>query len=109
MVDAIEILVGDVNDVYARVYARYLGEDAERIELSGTLRGPICESARTLPANIAFRDAGKPGQVEALIPDPCTWSPDLPHLYQADVTARHGDQTLAEYHGTIGLRRVQDE
>jgi hypothetical protein len=109
MAPSIEIFVGDVNDVEARVYARYVGADeesGERIDLRGTLRGPYCEGSRTLPAEIAFRDTGKPGEVQALIPDPCTWSPDLPHLYQADVEARQGERVVAEFHGTIGLRRA---
>jgi len=115
MTDAIEIFVGDVNDVEARVYARYVGAakddgaHAERIVLKGRLRGPYCERSRTLPAEIAFRDSEKPGLIEALVPDPCTWSPDLPHLYQADVEARQGQRVLAEYHGTIGLRRGNDD
>jgi beta-galactosidase/beta-glucuronidase len=112
---SIEIFVGDVNDVEARVYARYVGAaenegaHAERIVLKGRLRGPYCERSRTLPAEIAFRDSEKPGLIEALVPDPCTWSPDLPHLYQADVEARQGQRVLAEYHGTIGLRRGQHD
>ena len=115
MDQSIEIFVGDVNDVEARVYARYVGAadgsgmEPERVVLRGTLRGPYCERSRTLPAEIAFRDAGKPGLIEALVPDPCTWSPELPHLYQADVEARQGQRVLAEYHGTIGLRRGQHE
>jgi len=115
MGQSIEIFVGDVNDVEARVYARYVGAAAESggaegepVVLRGTLRGPYCEGSRTLPAQIAFRDAGKPGLIEALVPDPCTWTPELPHLYQADVEARQGQRVLAEYHGTIGLRRLRD-
>jgi hypothetical protein len=110
MNDALEIYAGDVNDVEARVYARYLGvagDRAEPVVLRGTLRGPFCEGTRTLPAVIAFRDLGPQqiGVAEALVPDPCTWSPELPHVYQVDVDATLGDRTVAEYHGAIGLRR----
>jgi hypothetical protein len=117
MSESIEIFVGDVNDVEARVYARYVGSDvdsgaeAERIIVDGTLRGPLCEGSRTLPAVVEFRrlNTRQPGLAEALVPDPCTWSPEMPHLYQADITARRGEQVVAEYHGTIGLRRGSDE
>ena len=34
------------------------------------------------------------------------WTPEMPHLYQADIEARQGEQLIAEYHGTIGLRRL---
>ncbi len=115
MAPSIDISVGDVNDVEARVFARYVSAaesgdaEAEQVVLRGTLRGPYCEQSRTLPAEIMFRDTGRPGLVEALVPDPCTWSPELPHLYQADVEARQGQRVLAEYHGTIGLRRSQHD
>jgi Glycosyl hydrolases family 2 len=109
----IEITVGDVNDVEARVYARYAGpiegpdSEEERIVLVGTVRGPYCEGTRTLPAQFNFRqkDAGRIAEAEAFVPDPCTWSAELPHLYQADIEARQGDRVIAEFHGTIGLRR----
>ena len=45
-------------------------------------------------------------QVETVVSDPCMWTPEMPHLYQADVEARQGEQLVAEYHGTIGLRRL---
>ena len=111
MPDEIEIFVGDVNDVEGRVFAHYKPASSERagseaILLRGTLRGPFCETARTLPAEIPFRDLGseQSGLAEAIVPDPCVWSPELPHLYQADVEARQGDRIIAEYHGMIGLR-----
>jgi hypothetical protein len=113
----IEISVGDVNDVEARVFVRYCGaraaDSAEngRIVLRGTLRGPYCEGTRTLPAEFNFRDLGSGLDVvaEAIIPDPCTWSPDLPHLYLANVEARRDELILAKFHGMIGLRKGQHE
>ena len=111
MRNQIEIFVGDVNDVEARVYARYVGAgergvaEDQRIILRGTLRGPYCEGSRTLPAEIAFCDTGKPGEIQALIPDPCTWSPELPHLYHVHVEARDAERILSEYLGMIGLCR----
>jgi hypothetical protein len=98
--------------VEARVYARYarpatkeLAAAAGRIALCGTLRGPYCERSRTLAAEFAFRERGEPGTAEAIVPDPCIWSPELPHFYQADIEARQGRRVVAEYHGKIGLRR----
>ena len=107
----IEISVRDVSDVEGHVYARYRAPDdpggVEPVTLRGTLRGPYCQRAETLPAEIAFRDLGPKdmGLAEAIVPDPCVWSPELPHLYQADVEARQGERVVAEYHGMIGLRR----
>jgi hypothetical protein len=101
----IEIIAPDVTDVEARVIARYVGT-MTGVALRGTLRGPFCEKARTLPAEFVFRDTGKKAQVETLVPDPCMWTPEMPHLYQADVEAWQGDRLVAAYHGTIGLRRL---
>jgi hypothetical protein len=106
MTPTIEITAGEVNDVEARIFARFFGANAEQVVLKGTLRGPYCEGSRTLPAQIKFRHTGNPAQAEVLIPDPCIWSPDLPHLYQADIEAKRGDETVAEYRGAIGLGRA---
>ncbi len=106
----IEISARDVTDVEGRVLAQYIGGSSvhggEPVTLQGTLRGPFCKNTRTLPAEIKFRnlDLTQPGLAEALVPDPCIWSPELPHLYQADIIARQGDNVFAEYHGMIGLR-----
>jgi hypothetical protein len=119
MPSEIQIFVGDVNNVEGRVYARYTGPAAggqehaghQPIRLRGTLRGPYCERAHTLPAEFTFRDLGpkKTGLAEVIVPDPCTWSHDLPHLYQADVEVYRGETVLAEYHGRIGLREATGE
>lgn len=114
---AIEITVGDVTDMDARVFARYRPasvdevDKQERIVLRGTLRGPYCDKAQTLPAEFTFRDLGaeSAASAEVVVTDPCLWSPDLPHLYRADVEAVRGAKIVAEYHGMVGLRRQEDQ
>src|SRR4029079_10628263 len=105
----IEITVGDVNDVEAHVFAKYVAPsgDAKRVVLSGTLRGPFCESSRTLPATFLFRplENGETPTAEAIVPDPCIWSPELPHVYQADVKVVQGNRLISEYHEQLGLKR----
>jgi hypothetical protein len=105
MANEIEIVVTDVNDIEAHVVARYTGE-AGGIVLAGTIRGPYCETARTLPAEYSFRPlSGKnPATVEAVLPDPCTWSEEVPHLYEVSVIAQRAAEVVAEYRGAIGLR-----
>ena len=106
----IDIELGDVTDVEARVIARYRGAEMAGIVLKGAVRGPFCAVARTLPADFEFRRVDSDDRdvvvAEALIADPCMWSAELPHLYDVDVEARQGEGIVAEYHGKIGLRRL---
>jgi hypothetical protein len=107
MDEQFEIIVGDVSDVEARVYVRYDGPEPG-IRLGGTLRGPFCKNARTLPAEVAFRQIENVAKVqaEAVVPDPCMWTPELPHVYEVNVEARQGERVIDTFHGTIGLRRL---
>jgi hypothetical protein len=107
----IEILTGDVTDMEARVIARLKGGNDATL-MRGTIRGPFCANSRTLPAEIPFRNVKTTGasgptiEAEALVTDPCLWSPELPHVYYVDIEAVCDGRTVAEYHGTIGLRRL---
>ncbi len=124
MQPTIEIAIGEVSDMEARLYATYnvsahghCNTDAAHVSLTGSVRGPYCETAETLPAKFPFRElTTAPPEIspnnsvlavaEAVISDPCTWSAELPHLYQVDVEAHHGDKVTARYHGQLGLRRT---
>jgi Glycosyl hydrolases family 2 len=108
-----ELTVGEVTAMEGRVIIQFrppaepgAADGPQPITLRGTLRGPYCEKARTLPAEFPFQDLSpaRPLTAEAVVPDPCLWSPDLPHLYRADVEAIRGAQVIAGYHGEIGLR-----
>jgi hypothetical protein len=107
----IEITVGDVNDVEAHVLARFFEEPAQRgpspetVTLHGNVRGPYCESSRTLPADFQFRQISD-SAAEAIITDPCQWSRELPHVYHVNVSARRGDQLVSETSVPIGLHRT---
>jgi beta-galactosidase/beta-glucuronidase len=107
---AIEIWVGDVTDMEACVYARYTGivDHSRPVALRGKLRGPFCKMVRTLPAEYVFRNLGRQQapMAEAIVTDPCLWTPELPHVYRVDVEARAGDRVVAEYCGEVGLRRL---
>jgi hypothetical protein len=106
-IDKFEISLGDVTDMQAFVYTRYTGPESV-VTLRGELRGPFCEVARTLPADFPLRDLGpeRAGVAEAIVTDPCLWSPDMRHVYHIDVAAMTGEQVVAEYHGSIGLQRL---
>lgn len=101
-----EITIGDVTDMAAHVRARYLG--AGSATLRGTVRGPFCEKGRTLPATFAFRqtEAKQPNIAQAMVTDPCMWTPEMPQYYRVELQALNGDTVIDEYNGTIGLRRL---
>jgi beta-galactosidase/beta-glucuronidase len=98
--------VGEVSDLEARVIVRFADEN---VQLSGCLRGPFCETAHTLPAEYPLvRLAGQNSAAEAIVTDPCAWSPELPHLYRVEVEAIRGDAVVATYYGELGLRRTSE-
>jgi hypothetical protein len=107
----IEIAVGEINDVEAHVIARFVDESTnqsdslETVTLNGSIRGPYCEGNRTLPAEFSFRQIAD-SVAEAIIPDPCQWSRELPHVYHVNIAARRGEQLLAEANTPIGLQRT---
>jgi hypothetical protein len=108
-----QLFVGDANEALARVYAALprAGLHAEA-RLVGELAGPFCRYSQTLPARIRFVDRG-PGAsllAEAIVPDPCFWTPELPFLYKAElrITAGEepdGDITVAAGRA-FGIRRL---
>lgn len=60
--------------------------------LAGDLRGPRCETAKTLQAQFQLIDQGREPQwhATALVLEPCYWSEELPMLY--DLTLKVVDQ-----------------
>lgn len=104
----LELFFGDASDTVCRVYARLPGVTERGLTLTGQLVGPSCAYADTLPARFALTDRG-PGSAPlaaATVPEPCFWTPDMPHLYRASVELRRGDDVLARATRDIGLRTL---
>jgi hypothetical protein len=103
------IFSGDSSDALARVYAA-LPRDGlpDNARLEGELVGPYCRHSQTLPARIRFLDRG-PGTTllaEAIVPDPCFWTPELPFMYSAELHATQQDKTIAAIKRPFGIRRL---
>jgi hypothetical protein len=107
--DRLELFFGETSDTLCHVYARLRGpEAAEGLQLGGSFVGPSCLYAQTLPARFEFTDRG-PGDsllAEAVVPEPCFWTPDMPQLYQADVQLRRGGEVLARATRPFGIRNL---
>jgi hypothetical protein len=105
----VEVFYGDCSPSAAHVYARLPGLSHEDgWTLSGTVRGPECALSRTLPATVRMADMG-PGEgllAHAVLPDPCSWSPELPGLYRVAIELhRHGDDVDAAQR-VLGIRML---
>ncbi len=104
----LEIFFGQASDAEARVYARLPGAEFAGCRIAGRLLGPECRFAQTLPATIPFRDRG-PGAAplaEAIVPDPCFWTPDLPFLYRAQLEIHGAGPEIEKIERPFGIRRL---
>ena len=107
----IHVFYGRVTQNSAHVYAQVssLAAGAEWT-LNGTVRGPHCQFSHTLPASFHFRDAGGGPTLlaEAVVSEPCFWSPRLPSLYDVSVELCGQDGVLQKLERSIGFRALGD-
>jgi hypothetical protein len=109
--DQLEIFFGDANNAEARIYARLPRDAAPAVaKLAGRVVGPQCAYASTLSATIRMNpkrpqiEADTDLLAEAIVPDPCFWSPELPFLYRVEVELRQGAELLASAAHALGIR-----
>ncbi len=124
LLDRAAVRVVEMSGVVAHVLVELppLGEAASSltaapIALRGTIDGPHCQYASTLTATVSLRTpirhASLPGEprrvtVEASIPDPCFWTPQLPHRYRLKLELACGGEVLARSERWIGLRPLSE-
>ena len=111
MLSDLDLFFGDSNTAEARVYARITGDEQPRgCHLAGRVIGPMCEYSRTLSATIPFLARRPTAETdasllaEAIVPDPCFWSQELPFLYWAEVELRRGGEVLEAESRTFSIR-----
>lgn len=91
----IEIRILEASDASARVKVSYVGNRLTVAELAGTMSGPRRKGSRTLPATVPLRPiADAAPAAEAILPDPCFWSPEMPFLYDIRVELRLGHHVV---------------
>ncbi len=102
--DQIDLIYGEVTQHAARVYAHTPVPD---ISIRGHITGPFCAYSSTLPTTSEFRPvATRNGSAaEVAVPDPCTWTPDLPATYKVRLECRQADASL-HCEQEIGLRTL---
>jgi hypothetical protein len=88
-----------------RVYAALQRTDAQiGLQLRGTLSGPHCQYADTLPTTYRFIERG-PNLAEALVPEPCYWTPQMPLLYDAVLELHDRGRVVARAERILGICR----
>ncbi len=82
------------------------------VGLSGSLRGPDCSRATTLPVTVPLLSFASPRGVaaRAVLTEPAAWTPELPNRYRLEARLEGGD-ALDEawrqpFGGWIALRRL---
>lgn len=102
----VDLFSGALNPAVGRAYARLASTAPDRCELAGTLIGPTCLYAATLPLTARFVDRGPGGPplAEVVVPEPCYWTPAMPQLYRAELQLSRNGQVLAEYQHVFGFR-----
>lgn len=105
----VELFYGEANAALARVYMRPSGHIASpATSISGTISGPHCIYAKTLPSQFrlgAGRGVGD-SLAEAILTDPCFWSPLEPYRYTARVSVTQAGETHALAEHKFGIRRL---
>jgi len=104
--EQLELYCGDASAIEARVRVRLPHSDPGKSRLMGHIVGPRCDFARTLPAKIPLRsgDASSGLKCEAVIPDPCLWTPQLPMLYDVYVELRQDGNLVATAQRPLAIR-----
>lgn len=81
--------------------------------LSGQIIGPTCRYSSTLQTKIPFQHRGLTPcgdrtalLAEALVPDPCYWSTELPFLYRAAGQITGPDAGPTPFEQTFGIRSL---
>ena len=115
------VTLGPCDDMRGAVFFRVArpasaGPELGPLVLEGTLTGPECRRATTLPTTARLVDLGRPGGdgrapagaavARAVLTEPAFWTPDLPNLYRLAATVREGAHAAAVIETRVGLRRL---
>jgi hypothetical protein len=106
-----DFLLGRCDSMRAEVYLRMIGPTGQAGRgLAGTLIGPECRRAMTLPVTAAIRavpgDAADGLLGRVVLTEPAYWTPELPNLYRLAVTVTADGGELGSLRQTVGLRRL---
>jgi hypothetical protein len=103
----LDVVLGRADDARAEVYVCLVGGPAGAT-ITGTLTGPRCRLATTLPTTPPLRPLAGEGRAaaRAIVTEPSFWTPELPNLYELVAEARTTAGVCATTRRLVGLRRL---
>ena len=106
-VPRLDVVLGRADDARAEVYVCLVGGPAGAT-ITGTLTGPRCRLATTLPTTPPLRPLAGEGRAaaRAIVTEPSFWTPELPNLYEVVAEARTTAGVCVATRRLVGLRRL---
>jgi hypothetical protein len=110
----VTVVLGPCDELRAEVYVRAAvpaGGRTGPLRMEGTLSGPHCRRAITLPVTARVVDRGSGPAPDAalgrvVLTEPSFWTPQVPGLYRLDVRLLAGPHEVAAVTRSVGLRRL---
>ncbi len=113
----LDCLLGRSDSLRAEVFFRAAlpsGVEAAATALTGTLAGPECKHAITLPVTAKLGGVRPGGEApaarsvvaRAILTEPAFWTPELPNLYRLDARLDVAGSERAAWQRRLGLRRL---
>ena len=110
MIDELTFRIGNCTENDARVTLEPR-EVSEIVGITGFARGPFCKFSKTLTADFPLSPVIQAGvnaqSVEALVIEPCYWTPHLPFLYEFHLKLQMADGRVEDVILRTGLKRWQ--
>lgn len=104
------VVLGPSDDLRAEIFVRgWPPRGVGVVRLGGTLTGPRCRWASTLPVVVRLATAAAASDAalaRAVLTEPSYWTPELPNLYRLEANLVDGERTLATFDLPVGLRRL---
>ncbi|QEG34835.1 hypothetical protein [Bythopirellula goksoeyrii] len=112
MRDSLTIRIGNCTHNDARLVLEPYS-DSEILEVTGFVRGPFSEFAKTLTADFKLRPVRQAGakaaSAEVLVMEPCYWTPKLPFLYELHLKLKLADGSEEVARLRTGIKRLHVE
>ena len=116
----LDLILGRCDSLRAEVFVRAqlpAGVTADEAVLTGTLTGPDCRHAITLPVTAKLTAVPGPPSgpatvaatsvvARAILTEPSFWTPELPGLYRLEARLVVAGRDLATWRRPVGLRRL---